>query len=120
MGSATAAQEPCTYDAVFHRVAVDATGDVDGLKVGPAGELLHNDQPCGEATVSNTDLISVSGNTSTVVLRLEGGPFAPGFTPESSGTSEIEISLGPAGGADIEVVGTLGADRFALGTGNQP
>jgi Ca2+-binding RTX toxin-like protein len=110
---ATAQEQPCTYEPEFHRMLIQPNGNTDTLRVGTGGAILHNDAPCEEATVLNTDLILLTGHTALVV-RLDGGPLAPGFTVESSGTSEIEISANLED-KNIEVVGTQQRDHLVLG-----
>jgi hypothetical protein len=67
----------------------------------------------GASTVLNTDTIRVflRGVLTFVDVLLEGGPFAPGATPESEGASEIEVKFR---GEEpfATVVGTSGADEF--------
>ena len=72
------------------------------------------------ATVNNVDSISVSdlppSHSSTVLVSLQGGPFAPGLTPEPAG-SEIEIAVNGGGSsADLLAVdGTDSADVLRFG-----
>jgi PASTA domain/RTX calcium-binding nonapeptide repeat (4 copies) len=51
--------------------------------------------PCGIATVTNTDSISVvgSGGNPSLWIDFSGGPFGPGAMPEANGTSEIEFDV---------------------------
>ena len=67
----------------------------------------------GVPTVLNTDTIRVlmRGLFTGVVLRLDGGPFAPGATTEAEGASEIEIEFSGRGNLG-RVVGTSRADEF--------
>ena len=88
------------------------------------------------ATVQNTDRIVVSGTlkgTGTggcdicdpvpsrdgYLIDLAGGAFAPGFTTEADGTSEIEILFAVrdvAGyGPKLEINGSAGADAIRVG-----
>jgi hypothetical protein len=65
----------------------------------------------GTPTVTNTDRIEiVSRGFSAVTIELEGGPFAPGATPEGDSSSEIELAFDGAGIAAL--VGRRGADHF--------
>ena len=80
-------------------------------------EFLERAQPCagGTPTVFNTDTIEVRlGRDSFADLRLGGGPFAPGATPEAEGASEIEVRVS---GDDVlaNVVGTRGPDELRWG-----
>lgn len=84
-----------------------------------ANEFLAPPKPCsgGTPTVINTDTINVVlAPLASVDIRLDGGPFAPGVTPEAEGAPEIEISLS---GADAigYLVGTPRADEFRWGPG---
>jgi Ca2+-binding RTX toxin-like protein len=77
--------------------------------------ILLDGAPCGTATVTNTDLVlfvddqvGAPGKPS-VTIDLSGGPFAPGVTPESDGSSEIEIwhEISDFPGADLmRVIGS--------------
>jgi RTX calcium-binding nonapeptide repeat (4 copies) len=83
-------------------------------------EFLERPRPCrgGVPTVRNTDTIRVvtRGDFDFVELKLGGGPFAPGATPEARGASEIEVQFRgfePLG----TVVGTRRADAFEWNRG---
>jgi Ca2+-binding RTX toxin-like protein len=68
--------------------------------------------------VLNTDTVSfrLRGGFPDASVLLAGGPFAPGATPESDGTSEIEIEFrGPVWAV---VYGTASADAFDWGPGS--
>lgn len=75
-----------------------------------------NQVPCGGTpTVTTTDQIQVtdtSNGTTEFTIDLSQGPFAPGFTDEEDGTSEIEFSVDLGGFFPdrLVVVGTDGAD----------
>jgi Ca2+-binding RTX toxin-like protein len=70
----------------------------------------------GDPTIFNTDTIVVRvPGTAEVAVRLDGGPFAPGATPEADGAPEIEFEL--RGGGFHRVIGTPGADEFHWGPG---
>lgn len=111
----------CSYAEPAHLASVTAT---DGFtKVVRSGDAIqlddgHQPVPCtgGTPTVLNTDLIQIAHtgeSASTVDLR--GGPFAPGFTAEPVGASEIELQfLGPT---FLDVRGSAGADRLSLASG---
>jgi hypothetical protein len=71
-------------------------------------------------TVQNTDLIVVVNDPdeeSDLDVSLEGGPLAPGATPELDGTSEIEtqVVVGDFGNT-VRFVGGPEADWFRFGT----
>ena len=79
-------------------------------------EFLQRPMPCsgGDPTVLNTDTIKVlTRGTADVDLRLGGGPFAPGATPESEGAPEIEVQVSGSGFGSV--VGTSRADEFHWG-----
>jgi Ca2+-binding RTX toxin-like protein len=87
-----------------------------------SGALTLNNLPCpGGATVSNTNTVTINGNTGseTAVIDLFNGPLSPGLTPEGSGVSEIEINaaLGLGTGDRVTVNGSTAADQLVLGTG---
>jgi hypothetical protein len=77
-------------------------------------------------TVQNTDTITVRIEADEIVdldVSLEGGPLAPGATPEGDGTSEIETEIQQLTdfGHTVRLVGTQGADWFRFGaSGNSP
>ena len=83
-------------------------------------EFLERPQPCagGTPTVLTTDTINVLllGDLAFADVRLGGGPFAPGATPETMGAPEIEIRV-TGEGAHATVVGTSRADEFHWGPG---
>jgi Ca2+-binding RTX toxin-like protein len=70
-----------------------------------------------DPTVFSTDSIRVLlHHGAESELRLEGGPFAPGATPEAEGESEIEVEFS-AFIALPTVVGTAAAETFEWGPG---
>ena len=86
-----------------------------------AGALTLNNIPCaGGATVSNTNTVTINGNTGneTAVIDLSNGPLGPGLTPEGSGVSEIEINaaLQLGSGDRVTVNGSSSADQLVIGT----
>jgi Ca2+-binding RTX toxin-like protein len=74
----------------------------------------------GVPTVVNTDTIDVlvrgDSDVTTPELLLNGGPFAPGVTPEPEGAPEIEIQFRGEFVPAI-VTGTPRADEFQWGPG---
>ena len=89
-----------------------------GLEI-TASEFLEQPTPCsgGTPTVLNTDTISVLlASEGSADLRLDGGPFAPGATPEPEGASELEIQFSGAEGL-AEVIGTSRGDELHWGPG---
>ena len=74
---------------------------------------------CGNGTVNNTDSVEVTDYNDTVdsttILDLRRR-FGPGKTPESSGKSEIEVSMnGGAGNNTLQVWGGKKADNIIFG-----
>ena len=111
----------CGYAGPTHLASVTATDDF--TKIVRSGDAIqlddgHHPVPCtgGMPTVLNTDLIQIAHtgeSASTVDLR--GGPFAPGFTAEPVGVSEIELQfLGPT---FLDVRGSAGPDRLSPAAG---
>jgi Ca2+-binding RTX toxin-like protein len=107
----------CTYDPDSHSVSALfqwGLAVVDG-RIGTLALPRGRFEPCGDATVFNTDTVYVSENPA-LTLQLRGS-FAPGLTPEDDGLSEIEIHVQPASGqTHMLVYGSSGADVFVLGT----
>jgi Ca2+-binding RTX toxin-like protein len=77
-------------------------------------------------TVQNTDAIRIRIEAEEIVdldVSLEGGPLAPGATPEGDGTPEIETEVQQLTdyGHTVRLVGTQGTDWFRFGaTGGTP
>ena len=131
---------PCSFDPETGLVEVVLpvqTWPFVPIVIGRLGDAIAIDgQPCADATVTNTDTISVTGEAEpeeashVIDIDLSGGPFAPGRTPEPDGSSQIEITVdaGPSAGDQVQIVGgaeadvltidvsavTLGADRDAV------
>lgn len=87
-------------------------------------EFLEPPRPCagGTPTVLNTDTINVvlKGDlVDGVTVKLGAGPLAPGATPESEGTSEIETHINAINAvlAIGSIVGTARSDEFHWGPG---
>ncbi len=77
----------------------------------------------GAPTVTNTDLIVVTGSLGldeqVSIDQSIGGALAPGLTPEGTGLDEIEVDLSGldvSGGGAIVVAGTSGDDTITLGS----
>ena len=85
-----------------------------------ASEFLQRPKPCsgGTPTVRNTDTISVllGPDALSADVRLDGGQFGPGATPETEGASEIEIQFSGAGSI-ASIVGAPRGDEFHWGPG---
>lgn len=93
----------CEYDPQRGRLLVGPpTSFPHRIRIHRNGPDIRIDgRSCG-ATVRNTDRIRILGRSDrgdTVAIQFSGGPFAPGRTAESVGSSEIEINadLGETG-----------------------
>jgi Ca2+-binding RTX toxin-like protein len=105
-------------------VVVAMPGSVDAVDLHRVGDAIYNGgQPCGGATVHNTDLITVNDTTSgndgddAVGIDLSGGPLAPGITNEGpGGVSEIEMWFFLDHGTNsVWLTGSDGADNIHAG-----
>ena len=101
-----------TVSLVVNETATVSTG---------AGALTLNNIPCaGGATVSNTNTVTINGNTGneTAVIDLANGPLGPGATAEGTGVPEIEIvtALGLGSTDRVTLNGSASADQLVLGT----
>jgi hypothetical protein len=75
-----------------------------------------------QASITNTDFVVINGGGTTgedrYVVDQRNGAFAPGATPESDGTSEIETLIGTNDqAANLTVHGTDAADTLRVGSG---
>jgi hypothetical protein len=113
-----AAAATCAFAGSTMTVTYAANDTVTLAVSGTA--ITMNGAACGAATTLNTNLITTAGTVTgneTLVISLTGGPFAPGLTVETTGTSEIELRADLGALNDVVViVGTAGADSFDLGT----
>jgi Ca2+-binding RTX toxin-like protein len=114
-------QESCTYDASTHAVtARPEPGGQATLKVDASGGLLFGvfPHPCGAATTTNTDSISVTGYpglTEKLIVDQSDGVLGPGFTSEFN-IPEIELATSLGDATDtIVVYGTPGNDILSPG-----
>ncbi len=76
-------------------------------------------EPCGVATVGNTDMVVVTGGAGSQSIRvsLAGGPMAPGATTEPAGEPEIEFTVDLGDGDDeVLVGGAAEGDRIVAGS----
>ena len=101
----------CGFAGSTATVSMSAAGDSAAIAVGTganAGKIMVGVTACGAATVTNTDTVVVNGTTGaeTVTIDESGGPFAPGLTPEGTGTAEIEFNLDLSTGVLDRVVVT--------------
>jgi len=120
-GQASAAVESCVHDPVTKTVTASiSTGSEATLKVAANGQLLFGlvPAPCGDATTTNTDLVTVTGTAGaddTFVLDQSDGFLGPGFTPEGN-IPEIEVDTNLGDMTDRFVIyGTQGDDTIAAG-----
>jgi hypothetical protein len=116
----------CGFDADTGLVQVVLpvqTSSFDSVVIARLGDAIAVDgELCGEATVTNTDSISVTGmpepETSghQLDIDLSGGPFAPGRTDEGDGSSEIEMTVdtGPSAGDVVTIVGGSRPDAISV------
>jgi hypothetical protein len=122
--SPASAQVTCTFSSASHRLIVRSSAGGDEPQLERQGNriivkrFLGSPRSCqgGTATVFNTDTIKVrvSGFVPGIDIRLDGGPFAPGATPEKKGASEIEVHV-TGKDAMADVIGTPGPDQFRWG-----
>jgi Ca2+-binding RTX toxin-like protein len=112
--------ESCTYDGVSKALALSMTPTSTATLVLVGEEIWWGEvpEPCGLATRTNTDSISIKGYTGTsetLILDMRGGFFGPGATPESN-NPEIEITTQLGDATDhVIVYGTEGDDYMASG-----
>jgi Ca2+-binding RTX toxin-like protein len=120
VGPAAAAPEDCSYDAGTKAVTatVASGGQATLVVVGGALHFGATPAPCGAATTTNTDSITINGAAgSDEILTLDhrGGVFGPGFTSEVNvRESEGATALGDATDRVI-VYATEGNDFMAAG-----
>jgi Ca2+-binding RTX toxin-like protein len=112
--------ESCTFDGVSRALALTMTPASTATLVVVDGEIWWGEvpEPCGAATVTTTDSISIegaAGTSETLILDQRGGVFGPGATPEFN-IPEIEIATELGDASDrVIVYGTEGADFTAAG-----
>jgi hypothetical protein len=130
-GSALADSQ-CSYDASFHRVNVyDGSGSAD-LRIARSGQYIvvqdgangptsYCSSATGIATVTNTDKVIVDGTAGGYVIDESGGELGPGWTQESDGKSEIEVTVRAPYDPYLQltVVGSPGADTIKFAGGSQ-
>jgi Ca2+-binding RTX toxin-like protein len=100
----------CSYDPATATVTVALDGLGAQLRA-VFGQIALNGEPCGGATVTNTDTILINGSALEDQISLRGR-FVPGLTPEADGESEIEIQFALGDRRDTAVLNfTAGNDR---------
>ena len=106
--------DPCSFAG--GTLTITLPSGADGTLGRSDTAITLNGQPCGGATVSTTDSISITIDTGTsITIDLSAGPFAPGATDEQDGSSEIEIDVATAdqGAKLLSVTGSPFADFLA-------
>jgi hypothetical protein len=113
----------CTFDEGAATVHV-VIPEFETATLARSGDSITLDGvACGEATVHSTDLVLFVDDQvgppgkPSVTIDLSGGPFAPGLTEETDGSSEIEIwhEISDFPGADLmRVVGSAGDDHIEV------
>jgi Ca2+-binding RTX toxin-like protein len=112
--------ESCDFDGIAHSLSLTQTpGSTSTLRVVNGGiwfgEILA---PCGAATTTNVDTITINGSVGTVetlVIDQRGGFFGPGASPETN-TPEIEIATNLGDTSDrVVFYGTESRDVMAAG-----
>jgi Ca2+-binding RTX toxin-like protein len=117
---ALARAESCVYDPVARSVSASITPGGSAVLDVAGGQIRFGalPAPCGGATTTNTDSISIAGSAGTteqLTLDQREGFFGPGATPESN-TPEIEIATALGDATDqVVVYGTEGPDYMAAG-----
>lgn len=112
--------QSCDYDGVSRALSLSMTPASTATLVVVNGEIWFGTvpEPCGAATTTNTDSISIEGapiTAETLIIDQRGGVFGPGATPESN-TPEIEIATNLGDASDrVIVYGTEGDDFMAAG-----
>jgi Ca2+-binding RTX toxin-like protein len=112
--------ESCNFDGVSNALSLTMTPQSTATLVVVAGEIWFGEvpAPCGAATTTTVDSISIKGQVGTnetLILDQRGGFFGPGATPEFN-TSEIEIATDLGDTTDrVIIYGTEGADFMAAG-----
>ncbi|MDQ3955546.1 MAG: hypothetical protein M3285_08360 [Actinomycetota bacterium] len=111
----------CSINNTTHVASVALVDTANGLRIQRVGDEVvfgtpgFGGTPCGTVTTVDRYEIDAQG-TSFVIFDLDGGPFAPGFTDENNGSSEIEFTISDVNDPfDVSVYGTFNADGFAAG-----
>lgn len=112
--------ESCAFDGVTKALSLQMTPQSTATLKVVGQEIWWGEipAPCGSATVTNTDSITIQGTVGTnetLILDQRGGVFGPGATPETN-TPEIEITTKLGDQSDrVIVYGTEGPDYHASG-----
>ena len=125
----TRAGVTCRFEIAKHRLTVTFhNDDANGGIVRDGDDLVVEDVfgpiACAgpDPTRVNTDRVRVRARAANVddlefVLDLSAGPFAPGFSDEGDGSSEIEFSIPfpRRSGSRVPIFGRRAQDRIVLG-----
>jgi Ca2+-binding RTX toxin-like protein len=108
----------CALDSASRTLTITGQPGASITTLRANGPYLNvNDADC--ALLNGIDSVVVDMSTlavSQVIFSLAGGPFAPGFTNEGNGSSEIEFRLvGMAVNSDVTIIGTDGPDGIRVG-----
>jgi Ca2+-binding RTX toxin-like protein len=112
--------ESCAFDPVSRSVSATINPGGTAVLDVAGGQIRFGavPAPCGSATTTNTDSISIVGAVGTneqLTLDQREGFFGPGATAESN-VPEIEIATSLGDATDrVVVYGTEGADYMAAG-----
>lgn len=122
MAEGASATVECHFDEATHVLSISTTGKGKEFagklrRFGDDIRLIGLFGPqvlCGGSpTVANTDLVEITTKgLSGVDIELEGGPFAPGATPEADTSSEIEFVVAGDNDGIVSVQGRRSADSF--------
>jgi Ca2+-binding RTX toxin-like protein len=113
----------CLYTAATRSVTaqLSAGGAPQRIVVAAGGAIAFGGEavaPCGAATTTNTDSITLVGTSGFdhAVVDESGGWFVPGATIEADTTSEIEIAVNLGDTTDeLTVVGAERNDNVSVG-----
>ncbi|MDQ3954606.1 MAG: calcium-binding protein [Actinomycetota bacterium] len=108
LGPVTATAASCSWDLVTRRVTFSMDAGALVLTTTAGGVLHFNGEPCdgtegqGRAEVTNTESVLVIGTSEDDMVKIDEsyGGFAPGYTEEDLGGSELEIEVQLADGSD--------------------
>ncbi|HYH51071.1 MAG TPA: hypothetical protein VEG38_16105, partial [Acidimicrobiia bacterium] len=113
LGGTSYAAVTCTYNETSRiaTVVLDEEGDVAEVARTPEGAITVNDEPCGAATVDNTDTVTVDGGdlgtAETAIIDINNGGF-PGV--QFNITAFFELGT-------LIIEGTPGKDEISVGRG---
>ena len=130
---AAASFDSCTYDSATREVDATFRVNHDGrLFVGTGGQISSGDvsgssAPCDGATVSNTDLVLITGGPESDQVSIDmSGPGGPFVKPGTSDEIPIHVDLGDEPSCDpqtgctgetqaVTIIGTPGPDDIRAG-----